>query len=146
MKSSKYYQIVDAYKYLKHPEKYKGKRPITLRSSYEIKFVFGFLDKRQDIIWWSNESVVIPYFDEVEKRMRRYFPDFLFEAKTKSGNKTFLVEIKPYKETIEPQKKGKNYKSRLETWIRNNCKWNSAKQWCKENGYEFVIITEKELG
>ena len=31
-------------------------------------------------------------------------------------------------------------------YIKNQAKWNAAKQYCDDNGMEFKIITEKELG
>jgi hypothetical protein len=142
----RFYHIRDAYSYLKHKEKYIGKRPITLRSGLEINFVFKFLDVRQDVISWSNESIVIPYYDEVSKRFRRYFPDFLMTVETKDKEqKTFLIELKPYKETKPPSKRGRNYQKRLNTYITNKCKWAAAVEWCKENGYIFKILTEKEI-
>jgi hypothetical protein len=27
----------------------------------------------------------------------------------------------------------------------NQAKWESAEQWAKENGYQFLVLTEKEL-
>jgi hypothetical protein len=32
------------------------------------------------------------------------------------------------------------------TWGVNSAKWKAAREFCKDRGYEFVIITEKELG
>ena len=31
-------------------------------------------------------------------------------------------------------------------FIKNQSKWNAAKQYAKDRGWEFIIITERELG
>jgi hypothetical protein len=32
------------------------------------------------------------------------------------------------------------------TFIKNQSKWNAAEQYSKDRGWEFIIITEKQLG
>ena len=32
------------------------------------------------------------------------------------------------------------------TFIKNQSKWKAAEQWCLDRGYEFKILTERELG
>jgi hypothetical protein len=63
--------------------------------------------------------------------------------------KKYLVEIKPYKQTIEPphskNKKKSNMLYEQVTWINNCDKWKYAKDFAKKHGLEFIIITEKEL-
>ena len=65
------------------------------------------------------------------------------------GIKKFLVEVKPYKQTIKPtETPGKHKKALLYeqlTYIQNQAKWEAARQWCKSRGIEFTILTEKEL-
>ena len=31
------------------------------------------------------------------------------------------------------------------TWAVNQAKWDAARQWCKKNGYTFLILNEKHL-
>jgi hypothetical protein len=31
------------------------------------------------------------------------------------------------------------------TYIQNMAKWEAAKKWCKKRGFEFTVLTEKEL-
>jgi inorganic pyrophosphatase len=70
--------------------------------------------------------------------------------KTKTGTKTFLIEVKSKKETIalvkSARKKPENYRKELQTWIRNNCKWEAASRVAKTRGWEFKILTEEQLG
>jgi len=30
-------------------------------------------------------------------------------------------------------------------YIKNTAKWESAKKWCKQRGFEFTILTEHQL-
>jgi len=93
-KDKKYYQISDLYPLLQHPEKYKGKRPIQMRSSWETKFALKWLDININIIEWSSEEIIIKYFNPIKNRNARYFMDFSFKAKNKNGDiKEFWVEI-----------------------------------------------------
>ncbi len=133
----------------KHPEKYKGTYPICWRSSWELK-VLIWLDENPNVINYSSESVVVPYFHPIKKRMARYFPDFYASFKDKDGNiNRYIIELKPYKETILPTiSKGKRQKTKLYeelTYVINQEKWKAAEQFCKMNGLKFKIITEKEL-
>jgi len=57
-------------------KKYKGQVPIIVRSSWERMFC-QWADMNPNIIEWSSESITIKYFDPVQKKLRRYYPDFL---------------------------------------------------------------------
>lgn len=65
--------------------------------------------------------------------------------------KKFLVEVKPSKQTVKPQqdtnskKQKKNILYEQLMYIQNTAKWEAAKKWCRDRGYEFTILTEKEL-
>jgi hypothetical protein len=130
---------------VKHPEKYKGDYTnVQYRSSWELKF-FNYCDRNPDIIKWSSEEIVIPYKSPIDGRWHRYFPDIWM--KTKNGD-TYLIEIKPFKETQEPQKRSritKKYLYEVKTWGINSHKWMAAKEYCKDRGWKFKIITEKEM-
>ena len=70
-------------------------------------------------------------------------------ALSSDGIKKYLVEVKPYKQTVQPQtqpgKHGKTLLYEQLTFIQNQAKWAAARKWCKERGYEFTILTEREL-
>lgn len=134
----------------KFPEKYKGDPTnIIYRSGWERR-VMVWLDTNPNIIQWASEEVVVPYIKPVDGRKHRYFPDFYAKMITKEGKiKEVLLEIKPSKETTEPVKKKritKQYINEVVTWSTNTAKWDAAREYCSERGWEFRIITEKDLG
>ena len=98
-----------------------------MRSSWERKFAV-WCDTNPDVIRWSTEYTNIKYWDTQQNKERRYFPDFFVEFK--DGRK-IVVEIKP--------------SNQLKV-INNQDKWIAAKEFCEYHGYEFVVMTEKELG
>ena len=62
--------------------------------------------------------------------------------------KTKVLEVKPYKQTIRPEKGNKRKKTYMQectTYVVNDAKWKAAKEFCRVKGWEFVILTEKEL-
>lgn len=136
----------------KYPEKYKGDpTDIVFRSSWELK-LFNLLDRHPEVEWWQSETLVIPYRSPVDNKMHRYFPDVL--VKKKSGE-TILIEVKPYAQTVEPKydknkpPKGKGKQKLLREvleWGKNSAKWDAARKLCKQRGWSFAIMTEKELG
>ena len=134
----------------KYPQKYKGTYPIVYRSAPELK-MFEFLDLKPFIIEWSSESCIIPYIKPTDGKMHRYFPDFFCKFKNPDGSlTTYLLEYKPYKQTIEPVKSNKKS---FNTVIResvdrsvNKAKWQACKEFCKQKNWKFMIITEKDLG
>ena len=128
----------------KNPKKYIGDvNNIIARSNLE-KRVFKYLDENDDIINYSSEEIHIPYYSPLDDKMHRYFVDLI--VKTKTG-KLFFVEIKPDSQTREPKqtKNKKRYLNEMSTWIVNDAKWKAARQFAKEKGGEFIIITEKDL-
>ena len=133
-----------------NPTKYTGDPTnIIMRSSWETKFA-NWCDHNPSVLKWSSEETVIPYRCETDDRIHRYFVDFKIQVRDKSGNgKTYLVEIKPYKQTIPPKYPGKQTKRYLEesfAFIKNQSKWRAAEQYAKERGWEFIKLTEHELG
>lgn len=134
----------------KNPKKYKGDVDnIVYRSSWE-RAAMAFFDNTPEIVAWESEETVINYFDPVRNKDRRYYMDFKIAAKQADGSfKIFLVEIKPYKQTIRPRmnkrKAEKTYMDEMATYLTNMAKWKAAKELCKRAGWGFVIFTEKEL-
>ena len=126
------------------PYKYKGDPTnIIYRSLWELKFM-KYCDTTPSILKWSSEEIAIPYKSPVDNRVHRYFPDFY----VKVNNKKYMVEVKPFRQTKEPktQKKvTKRYITEVVTWSVNKAKWKAASEFCKDYGWEFMLITEKEL-
>lgn len=111
-----------------------------------------YLDMNTNVIKWCSECVVIPYFYSVDQKVHRYYVDAYAEIKTNDGIKKFLIEVKPYKSTIPPQKPKNRSKKRTDrylyeqkTYIQNIDKWKATEDFCKKKGLEFKIITEKDL-
>jgi hypothetical protein len=134
----------------KNPQKYVGDpNNIIYRSSWECK-VMDWLDKNDSIISWASEELIIPYKSPIDNRFHRYFPDFLVKVKTKSDTiKTMLLEVKPKRQTQEPEKKSritKQYINEVTTWGVNQAKWKAANEYCLDRGWEFMLITEDHLG
>jgi hypothetical protein len=131
-----------------NPRKYKGDpNNIVYRSSWELR-VMKYLDENPNVIWWASEELVIPYRSPVDQKMHRYFPDFIARVKQASKETTLVLEVKPYKQTQKPVQKRRTSKFIQEaaTYAVNQEKWRAADIFCKEQGWQFKIITEKELG
>jgi|TARA_Y100000004_G_scaffold122476_1_gene137721 hypothetical protein len=133
-----------------YPKKYKGDHNnIIYRSLWERKFMV-YCDKNENILEWGSEEVVVPYRSPIDNRYHRYFPDFYIKVRESTGKITkMIVEIKPYKQCIEPKvqkKKTKGYIYEVMEYAKNQAKWNAAKEWCLDRGYEFKVLTENELG
>jgi hypothetical protein len=133
-----------------HPQKYKGDpTDIVMRSSWETKFAV-WCDHNPSILEWSSETTIIPYKCPTDNKWHRYFTDFKIKVKDKDGNsKVYIVEIKPDKQTRPPQapqRKTRRYLQEVMTWGKNEAKWEAAKEYCADRGWEFIILTEYQLG
>jgi hypothetical protein len=109
-----------------------------------------YFDNNPNVLQWGSEELVIPYRSPVDNRLHRYFPDFIIKVNTKSGKQqTILIEVKPFNQTHPPKsrsRKTKKYLNEVMTYGINTSKWEAAKDFCKDRGWQFQIITEKELG
>ena len=133
-----------------YPKKYKGDSSnIICRSSWERKFC-RWCDLNESILEWGSEEFWIPYLSPVDNRVHRYFPDFIIKVKESSGQvKTYVVEVKPKKQTRPPKKPKRQTKSYIyecKTYAVNQAKWKAATEFCKDRLIEFKVITEEELG
>lgn len=133
----------------KFPQKYKGDvSNIIWRSSWELRFL-KYLDTNPAILEYGSEEVIVPYISPIDGKYHRYFVDFYFKLKNKSGEiKRYLVEIKPYAQTIEPKKPKRiteSYMSSVQTYLINRAKWNAAEIYAQKNNMHFVILTENQL-
>ncbi len=133
-----------------NPQKYQGNSTnIICRSSWERLFC-KWCDTNPNVLKWASEEFSIPYVSPTDGRVHRYYPDFLIEFKDSSGKiKKQIIEVKPKKQT-QPPKVGKrvtkSFLYETETYEKNMAKWRSAVEFAKDNGVEFRIITEDELG
>lgn len=109
-----------------------------------------WVDEKPNVIKWRSEETVVPYISPIDNKLHRYFIDFQVQIKDKTGMlKTYLIEIKPETQTKPPaiQKKvTKKYLEEVVTWGKNEAKWKAAKEYAKDRGWEFIILTEKHLG
>jgi hypothetical protein len=137
-------------------EKYIGKSSWAVcRSSWERKMC-QWLDNNPYVVKWASEPLSIPYIDNTQKdykgmpKKRKYYPDYLCHILNQNNKiDIWLIEIKPYKETLPPTKgKNKSRKTQVyeaKTYSVNQSKWKSAENYCKKRGWKFKILTEKQL-
>ena len=131
-----------------NPKKYKGDPSnIIYRSMWERK-VMKYLDTHSEVVWWASEEIFIPYYSIFDKKMHRYFPDFVAQFNTVDGEKVYMIEVKPFKKLSEPVKKSRVSRRFVREMIEyktNMAKFEAARAFCEKHGWEFQIITEKEL-
>ena len=134
----------------KNPSKYLGDPTnIVYRSSWERQCMLYF-DKNDNIVKWGSEEIVIPYRSPLDRRVHRYFVDFIIKVKNTKGDfETHLIEVKPYNQTKPPKatsRKTRRYLNEVTTYLVNEAKWKAANEYCKDRRWKFQIITENELG
>ena len=136
----------------KNPGKYIGPSPIIYRSSWEHKFMI-WCDNNDKVLKWSSEPVEIKYWYRKTNKAHTYYPDFYFKQLQQDGSaKEYLVEIKP-KAQIQPpqmpkknsQKALKSYKFLAEQYVKNMDKYNAAKEYASNRGWNFIILTEDTI-
>ena len=132
---------------------FSSKKPeIVYRSGWEKLFCI-FLDMNDNVVKANSEGMIVKYNNPVTGKISNYYLDFLME--TKDG-KIWLIEIKPKAQTMppkpprknakNPQKAQQQYIKAVETYAINQAKWEATQKLCDEKGWNFKIITEKELG
>ena len=130
-----------------NPKKYLGNpTKIIYRSLWERK-IMKWCDSNKQVLEWASEEISIPYFCPTDKKMHRYYPDFIIKTINNYGQiETKILEVKPKKQTIAPKFKKGTHKKRIisetKTWIKNTAKWKFANKYCSERNWEFHIITE----
>ena len=110
-----------------------------------------WLDLNESVKQWASEEVAVPYYDPMQKKMRRYFPDFMVQYVDSDGLIiTEMVEIKPAAQVTpppsNPKRRTKSWMYAVQTYINNQAKWEAAEKACKDRGWRFRIVTEYELG
>lgn len=130
---------------VKNPGKYNGDPTnVVYRSMWE-RYCFKWCDENPSITKWSSEETIVPYLYEVDKKYHRYFVDLKI---TFNNKETWLVEIKPKKQTVVPEYKGrrtKKYVTESLEYIKNQNKWKAAKNFAADRGWKFVVWTEETL-
>lgn len=130
-------------------EKYVGEKFPVCRSQWEKRFCL-WCDKNRNVLAWSSEPFPISYYDVVRQKNRQYYPDFLVRTQNRDGSRvTWIVEVKPKKETIQPirnkRKKQEKYIAEAQRFATNISKWKAASAFAKSKGWKFKLITETEL-
>ncbi len=133
----------------KNPQKYMGNPTnIIYRSTWEARYM-TWLDTTPSVVEWSSEEIIVNYLSPIDGRIHRYFPDFVVKIKNKDGSiQTYMIEIKPDKQTREPEKQKritKRYVQEVATWGINQSKWKAAKEFCEDRKWKFMVLTEKHL-
>jgi hypothetical protein len=136
---------------IKNPKKYRGDHTnCVFRSLWERKFM-KYCDENVNVLEWSSEEVRIPYISPLDNRRHTYFVDFFMKVRDRDNKiKTYLIEIKPKRQTEKPllsegKKITTSVKRQIMTFAINTSKWEAAKDYCENRGWEFVILTEKTL-
>ena len=135
----------------KHPEKYAGNpNLIVFRSLWERKAMV-FFDTHSDVLRWASEEIAIPYVSPADLRSHRYFPDFWARVRKPDGEVIdYLIEVKPKAQTVPPIPRGnrrtRRYIQEVLTYGVNEAKWQAALGLCRKRGWQFMILTEDELG
>lgn len=129
-----------------NPKKYSGNaKNIVCRSGWE-RTVCRYLDLSASVVWWSSEELAVPYLNPLDGRQHRYFPDFLARVLGKDGfEKTLMIEVKPDAQTrppVKPTRRSRRFLREMATYAVNSSKWDAAREFCDEQGWEFVILTE----
>ena len=129
---------------VKNIKKYRGDPDKVVYRSLWEKYCFEYCDRSEEVLTWSSEEIVIPYYYEVDKKYHRYYVDLFIKYK----NRSILVEIKPKKETQQPVRKNvksPRYINEALTYVKNRNKWTYAESFAKDRGWGFEIWTEETL-
>jgi hypothetical protein len=108
----------------------------------------NWCDQNESVVGWVSEEIAIPYRNPLDRKVHKYMVDFYAEIKQPDNKiNKYLIEVKPERFTKPPEKrrKTKRYLQEVAQYGVNEAKWKSAKQFCKKQDLEFLIITEKDL-
>jgi hypothetical protein len=131
----------------KYKEKFIGKIAI-YRSSFELQFM-RWADNNPNVLEWGSENIIVPYKSPIDNKVHRYYVDNFLVLKEGETIKKYLVEIKPSSQTQKPVHSNRKKKQTIlyenAQYAVNMAKWEAAKLFAKHKGFEFIILTEKEL-
>lgn len=132
-----------------NPEKYKGKGLPQFKSKLELKMM-AYLDKSSAVIDWCYEPFAIKYEDKsvLDKNgrgiVRKYYIDFIATIKSGAVLKKTWIEVKSINEVSLSKKSLRNVNENT-LYIKNMSKWVVARKLAKQYGYNFMIVTDKDL-
>lgn len=131
---------------LKHPEKYIGDASkVVYRSSWELE-LHSFFDNNSRVLKWASEEIAIQYIKPTDGRIHKYYPDYWVEYVNKEGVVIQeIIECKPLAQTRLPRGKAKQSLYEQLTLAVNMAKWSAAREWCKQRGMNFRIVTERSV-
>ena len=134
--------------YPKNKEKLLGKSDFAIyRSGLELKY-FKILDNNPNVLKWGSEEITVPY--RFNNDWHRYYIDLVVVFKVGTKTKKFLIELKPYRQTLQPEKtkrkREKTFITESYTYAKNIAKWKAATEYAKRQGWEFKVLTERDLG
>ena len=147
-KSGKYKSLHGIYT-PENKDKYKGKGLPQFKSRLELKLMH-YLDKSAAIIDWCYEPFSIKYEDKSildangKGTIRKYYVDFMATIKSGASIKKVWIEVKSINEVLLSKKSKRNIQEN-QTYIKNMSKWVVAKKLAQSYGYEFMIITDRDL-
>jgi hypothetical protein len=126
----------------KNPEKYIGKNKPKYRSSWELR-VMQYFDTSKGVLGWASESIAVPYRNPLTGKIASYYPDFFVQYMNKNGKQIAeVIEVKPRSQSSLMEAKSKNDQLHA---VVNMAKWTAAKLWCKQQGFNFRVITEVDI-
>ena len=136
------YRVNNSQKYIGDPTN------VIYRSLLERRFMI-YCDTNKSILKWGSEEIVVPYRSPKDSKIHRSFVDFIVHTQNKNNDtETLLVEVKPFKQCQEPEKRSKltkKYLTEVYNWGINQAKWNAATEFARSRGWKFIVITEKTL-
>ena len=142
-----YYHVINIEKYIGDTSK------VIYRSSWEKKMM-TFCDMNERIMKWSSENIQIPYLNPVENAIKIYNIDFYFQVRQDDNSiKNIIAEVKPSKKLEKPmlpttrltEKRIEAHNYQMKEYVTNVYKFQAAKKWAEERGWEFMIVTEQFL-
>lgn len=116
-------------------------KPIIFRSSYERKFVW-WCETCKDVKRWASEPFSIIYYNPLDKKTHKYWPDYLVEFQDGS---VMVVEVKPYYQTQAPDALYGPGDRVYDDYVKNMQKWKAAREFCEARGMRFKVITERTI-
>lgn len=126
-----------------NPDKYLGNTQPTYRSSWELAFM-RFCDNHSSVLKWSSEPIRLPYVHPLTGKRTTYVPDFLIQYQDRNSNvKTEMIEVKPANQALK-EATGRNKRNQAH-YVVNQAKWAVAKEYCKQQGIFFRVVTENEM-
>lgn len=113
-------------------------QPIIYRSSWEKRFIY-WCESNKNVKYWGSECTCIKYFNPVDQKHHRYYPDFVVQM---NDGTVMIIEIKPENQTKTPDCENS---WAMRTYAVNSAKWKEINRLCEEKGYKFCILTEHTI-